>query len=112
MSAAFLQRVATRCARCPALIAFAVTESGKSMPVDVDPDVAGNVAVHVDGSGRVRARVVSAELPVQGFEHLHLPHFATCGALARTKPRADRSSSVVPLYRRRAARRQRSGMSS
>lgn len=104
MSTAYLEHVATQCGRCPARIVFARTDAGKSMPLDLVPDVAGNVAVHVDGSGRVRARVVSTDLPVQPFERLHLPHFATCGALA--KPAATRSGNVVPLYKRRAARRQ------
>jgi hypothetical protein len=100
---AFLRRLAVPCSRCPAVFVFATTAAGKSMPVDVEPDVAGNVAVHVDGAGRVRARVVTAELPVQPWEHLHLPHFATCGGLA--KPPAQRQDNVVPLYRKRAARR-------
>jgi hypothetical protein len=100
---AYLERVAVRCGRCPASFVFAITEAGRSMPVDVEPDVAGNVAVHVDASGRVRARIVSAELPLQPWEHLHLPHFATCGA--PSKPPARRQDNVVPLYRKRAARR-------
>jgi hypothetical protein len=100
---AYLERVARPCGRCPASFVFAVTEAGRSMPVDLEPDVAGNVAVHVDGAGRVRARVVTQELPVQPWERLHLPHFATCGGLA--KPPAQRQDNVVPLYRKRAARR-------
>lgn len=100
---AYLERAARPCGRCPATFVFAVTEAGRSMPVDVAPDAAGNVAVHVDGSGRIRARIVSAELPVQPWERLHLPHFATCGALM--KPPAQRDDNVIPLYRKRAAHR-------
>lgn len=99
----YLERVARPCGKCPAHFVWAATEAGRAMPVDLAPDVAGNVAVHVDGSGRIRARIVSAELPVQPWERLHLPHFATCGALA--KPPAQRIDNVVPLYRKRAARR-------
>jgi hypothetical protein len=100
---AFLERVARPCGRCPASFVFAITDAGRSMPVDVEPDVAGNVAVHVDGAGRVRARVVSKDLPVQPWEKLHLPHFATCGGMAKAP--AQRQDNVVPLYRKRAARR-------
>jgi hypothetical protein len=99
----YLQRLAGPCSRCPASIVFGITEAGRSMPIDVEPDIAGNVAVHVDGAGHVRARVVTKDLPVQPWERLHLPHFATCGGLAR--PPAQRSGNVVPLYRKRAARR-------
>ncbi len=104
VSTAVVRHAAVRCGRCPALIAFAVTEAGRSMPIDVEPDVAGNVAVHVDGAGRIRARVVSRDRPVQGYERLHLPHFATCAAAQRSPATA---SNVVPLYRKRAARRVR-----
>jgi hypothetical protein len=32
MSAAFLQRLAVRCGRCPGQIVFATTDAGRSMP--------------------------------------------------------------------------------
>jgi len=101
---AFLSRTAQRCGRCPALIVFVTTEASRSMPIDLVPDVAGNIAVHVDGAGRPRGRVVTTERPVAGFEQLHLPHFATCGA--HQGPAGRAGSNVVPLYRKRAARRQ------
>lgn len=108
---AYLARVARVCGKggCTARFVFATTDAGRSMPVDLEPDVAGNVAVHVDGAGRVRGRVVSKELPVQPWEKLHLPHFATCTGLTRTPPpdRPDRPDNVVPLYRKRAARHAR-----
>lgn len=99
----YLERVAQRCGRCPASFAFALTEAGRSMPVDLLPDVAGNVAVRIDDGGRVLARIVSDELPLMPWESLHLPHFATCGGL--TKKPAARRDNVVPLYRKRAAHR-------
>ncbi|MCU1590048.1 MAG: hypothetical protein JWP11_1304 [Frankiales bacterium] len=69
------------------------------MPLDLEQDVAGNVAVHVDGAGRAQARIVSADLPCATHEHLHLPHFATCG-----KPASTKGQVVVPIYKARAKR--------
>lgn len=102
MSTPYLQRHAQRCARCPALIAWGRTDAGKAMPVNLEPDPAGNVAVYVDGAGVIRARVVSHDLPLATFEHLHVPHFATCGQGSRPPARKD---NVVPLYRKREQRR-------
>ena len=87
---------------CGAWIAFALTPTGKRMPIDLDPDPAGNVAVRVDAHGVLRARVLAKGEQAEPGERVHVPHFATCGPVAANKPRAD---GVIPLYRKRAVRR-------
>lgn len=90
-----LRRKAVACRSCPARVAFAVTEKGARMPLDLEPDPAGNVAVYVDGSGTARARVVTAAEPLATYEQLHLPHFASCAA-ARPRTPAARPPAVAP----------------
>ncbi|MFB7776881.1 hypothetical protein [Streptomyces bauhiniae] len=68
----------TPCHDCRRPILWTITEAGKRLAVDPDPDPAGNTAVHRDGTGATRSRRPSAELPLCGWERLHMPHVATC----------------------------------
>ncbi|GAA2364819.1 hypothetical protein [Streptomyces carpaticus] len=73
--------LASTCRSCAAPIIWAVTPRQQRMPLDALPDPSGNVAVHRDVAGRLRARVVSGERPtLEGSERLHMPHFASCPA--------------------------------
>ncbi|MBK3597066.1 MULTISPECIES: hypothetical protein [Streptomyces] len=71
---------AHRCHRCHRPIRWTRTEAGRLLAVDPDPDPAGNAAVWRDGTGALRSRRPTAELPLTGWERLHLPHVATCPA--------------------------------
>ncbi|MGQ4358525.1 hypothetical protein [Streptomyces sp. SAS_272] len=66
------------CRDCRRLLLWTITEAGKRLAVDPDPDPAGNAAVWRDGTGTWRSRRPSADLPLTGWERLHMPHIATC----------------------------------
>lgn len=77
-----------RCDTCGARIIWTVTAAGRRMPVDADPDPAGNTAVYADVTGRLRSRAITTERPtLEGSEWLAMPHAATC---TRPRPRAPR----------------------
>lgn len=105
-----MSRPPTRpCQHCAEPIVFAITAAGRRQPLNPDPDPAGNVAVLRDATGTLRARVPSPDLPLMGYERLHMPHAATC-TRTRRRPAASPSlpAGVVDLatYRtRRKARR-------
>lgn len=62
------------CRRCNAKIRWLRTQNGKAMPVDADPNPAGNVIL-VDGY----AHVLHKDEPVPPDVARLYPHFATCG---------------------------------
>ncbi|MCL6734418.1 hypothetical protein [Streptomyces neyagawaensis] len=72
-----MKRYAT-CHDCHRPILWTITEAGKRLAVDPDPDTAGNTAIWRDGTGRWRSRRPSTDLPLTGWERLHKPHVATC----------------------------------
>ncbi|MDT0567877.1 hypothetical protein RM704_10415 [Streptomyces sp. DSM 3412] len=72
-----MKRLAT-CHDCRRPILWTITEAGKRLAVDPDPDSAGNTAVRCDGVGTWRSRRPTTELPINGWERLHMPHVATC----------------------------------
>lgn len=71
-------RHTTSCADCYREVLWTITEAGKRLPVDPEPDATGNAAVYRDGTGTTRSRRPSEELPLMGWERLHVPHIATC----------------------------------
>ncbi|MFE7236123.1 hypothetical protein ACFVAF_37025 [Streptomyces sp. NPDC057596] len=71
------------CDGCFAPIRWAITVNGKRQAVNADPDPAGNLAAHTDGTGTLKVRVLSAEWHA-------MPHAATC---SRPRPRTPRPSS-------------------
>ncbi|MFE0766115.1 hypothetical protein [Streptomyces smyrnaeus] len=79
-------RAAMRCPQCGRAVLWTVTEAGKRLLVDADPDPDGNTAVYQDGTGTYRSRRPSADLPVMGWERLHKPHVATCTPATRPAP--------------------------
>lgn len=68
-----------RCRSCQALILWAITENGKTMPVDRTPDPRGNLILtgnRVDGKDEVHA--ISSRDELKGDEVRYTSHFATC----------------------------------
>ncbi|MGA5496684.1 hypothetical protein ACPCSP_20215 [Streptomyces cinereoruber] len=73
-----------RCGRCGLDVLWTVTEAGNRLAVDATPNEQGNAAVRRDGTGTYRSRRPSDELPLMGWERLHMPHVATCEPSRRT----------------------------
>ncbi|MET9321920.1 hypothetical protein ABZX75_17260 [Streptomyces sp. NPDC003038] len=97
------------CMVCRAAVLWTVTESGKRMAVDPEPDEKGNTAVYRDGTGTYRSRRPSEELPRMGWEKLHIPHVATCAARRPAPDQARAQPGPLPpgvldlaAYRRKA----------
>lgn len=66
--------------KCGAQLRWAVTASGKRMPLDFEPDPAGNVHLTDAGQGR-KIAVVLGPLDRELFAEdapLYMPHHATC----------------------------------
>ncbi|WP_371517717.1 hypothetical protein [Kitasatospora sp. NBC_01300] len=72
------QRGLARCRRCGTAVHWTITAAGARLAVDVNPCTLGNTAVYRDGTGTIRSRRPTAELPLLSYERLHLPHAATC----------------------------------
>lgn len=90
---------------CGGPILWTVTSTGNRLPVDPEPNPAGNVAVYRDHTKTLRSRVVSAERPLETFERPAMPHFATCPRLQRqAKPDPP---GVVSLSAARDRKRRR-----
>lgn len=70
------------CKSCDARIIWAVTERGKSMPVDADPVAdevgGGNVQLVPQADGRAPLAKVLSVAAQFGKTNLRLSHFATC----------------------------------
>ncbi|MEU2487116.1 hypothetical protein ABZ593_21215 [Streptomyces sp. NPDC012617] len=98
-----------RCLDCRREVLWTVTDAGKRLAVDPEPDETGNTAVYRDGTGTRRSRRPSEELPLMAWEKLYVPHVATCPPRRKT---TQKSPAVLPpgvldlaAYRRRAGGR-------
>ncbi len=91
------------CGSCGARIVWAVTEKGNRMPVDADPNPAGNVIIlagvrapGLRGDSPV-VRVFANAEPTLGEEDIsidgkrYMPHHATCPNAADHRPRRTRT---------------------
>ncbi|MEU9777731.1 hypothetical protein [Streptomyces sp. NPDC047968] len=91
----------THCPSCLAPIRWTVTAAARRMAVNATPDPAGNVAVHTDGTGRVRSRALTRERPtLEHHEWKAMPHAATCTAPPRRRtgrPGARARQGVRPV---------------
>jgi hypothetical protein len=65
-----------RCRSCGAEVIWAKTEAGRPMPVDVEPDPAGNLHLWLDGNHEYRCAVIVESWP--DYRPRFRPHFATC----------------------------------
>lgn len=81
------------CRSCDAVVFWAKTEAGKSIPLDHAPTVSGNVVLSPVGGGARLARVIAGE-ELQAWRSegktLYISHFATCPSAAdwKSKPKA------------------------
>jgi hypothetical protein len=71
------------CRACGERIVFAVVGNKQGrppsrMPLNPDPDPAGNVAVYKEATGALVGRVLGKDKQPLGYERLMMPHFATC----------------------------------
>ncbi len=67
-----------RCRRCGTSVHWTITAAGARLAVDQGPSALGNTAIYRDGTGTIRSRRPTADLPLLPYERLHLPHAATC----------------------------------
>ncbi|MBA0053486.1 hypothetical protein E0L36_22180 [Streptomyces sp. AJS327] len=95
-----------RCPQCGEPVVWTVTDAGRRLAVNKEPDDDGNTAAYRDGTGTWRSRRPTDELPVARWEKLYMPHVATCEAQVQ---RRQRRPAVLPpgvadmsAYRRRA----------
>ncbi|MEV0586347.1 hypothetical protein [Nonomuraea sp. NPDC050310] len=65
---------------CGEPVLWTMTEHGRRMPVDAQPDELGNQAVTRDGTGRWKSRSLNGRdaRPPDPWEHTYRPHVATC----------------------------------
>lgn len=85
------------CPDCGQPVLTALTAAGRRQALNPQPDDRGNTAAYRDGTGTWRARVPTPELPILPYEHLHMPHPATCDRhLAQTRgaPPAGRTGTA------------------
>ncbi|MYS44080.1 hypothetical protein GTY23_23175 [Streptomyces sp. SID5998] len=80
-----------QCPSCFARIRWAITARGRRQAVNADPDPKGNLAAHVDHTGTLKVRVLTAERPtLEHAEWQAMPHAATCTS---PRPRTRQPSS-------------------
>jgi hypothetical protein len=94
-----------RCRDCARPIRWTRTEAGRLLAVDPEPDPAGNTAVWRDGTGAVRSRRPTDELPLCGWERLHMPHAASCPAAQTALPLPPGVTRLADHRRNRRTRR-------
>lgn len=95
------------CAACRQPVIWALTERNKRMPLDPEPDPAGNQAAYRDGTGRWLARQLGEGSEPFAYERRLMPHVATCtGPQQRRAPQAPAvlAPNVIPIT---SARRKR-----
>ena len=68
----------SRCSSCGAKIRWAVTDSGRRMPINPDPDELGNLYVWRSVDGGLRACSVFAQGGFPSGAKRAMSHFATC----------------------------------
>ena len=69
--------VKTKCRACGQPIIWATTKNDKMMPIDAEPDPAGNVELHGDRGVRF-ARVHAGPPGMFDDWTAYMPHHATC----------------------------------
>lgn len=80
------------CRSCAALIIWAETERGRSMPVDAQPSADGSIRLHAREQYRSPLAVVLPVAKRFGLTNLHTSHFATCPHAARWRQRGRAAS--------------------
>lgn len=73
-----------KCDNCPAQVRWAYTASGARMPLDPNPDPAGNFVIdRLDERNNEHGHVLKKDEDPVGLRYV--PHFATCPAKRRKK---------------------------
>jgi len=69
-----------RCRTCKAEIKWAITDAGRLIPLDIEPQADGNIrlAAALVYGGTPRAIVIPADRRGELAGELYRPHFATC----------------------------------
>jgi len=75
-----------RCQACDAPLRWAATTAGRRMPLNANPDPAGNVTLDDDGIARVWSGADLVRCREAG-RLLYMPHHATCPQSATFKRR-------------------------
>ncbi len=77
------------CRKCGKPIIWATTTAGNHIPIDAQPDPAGNQAVFKDVTGTVRTAQLRAGDQPEGWQRRGMPHFpaTTCTAPPEPPPR-------------------------
>ena len=100
------------CPDCGRRVLKVITAAGRAQLLDPDQNPKGNVALYQDGPGTWRARVPTEDYPALPYEHIHMPHPATCNkgprrppippapAIDRTSPTQASSVRSLADYRR------------
>lgn len=69
----------SQCRSCGAAIMWAVTPSGRTMPLDAEPTANGNIVIEEDGRAATLNKVTLAEMIAAGDPTpRRTSHFATC----------------------------------
>jgi hypothetical protein len=113
----FPPALATTCRRCAGPVVWAITDAnGQRMPLDPEPDEAGNQAVRRDEHGTVRTRQLRDGVEPEPWERRMVPHFPECERRRaeraerrsdRTLPAASLPPGVIDLAAARRRRRRR-----
>ena len=74
------------CPDCGQRVLKVITAAGRAQLLDHVPNPKGNVALYQDGPGTWRARVPTEDYPALPYEHIHMPHPATCTNRPRRNP--------------------------
>lgn len=66
------------CRSCDAPIIWALTTKKRRMPLDAEPNPAGNVELVPAGFGILPTAIVHQQPPMNPEHPIHMPHHATC----------------------------------
>lgn len=80
------------CRSCGAEIVWVLMDTGKTMPIDADPNPLGNVAVRrVGRDNELHGRVVTGTKPLDPTsERMGMSHFVICPAADKHRKRGRR----------------------
>ena len=103
-------RATCRICQDPIIFALVGNREGRPpsrMPLNPQPDPAGNVAVYRDAQRTLVGRVLGKDDHVLGYERLMMPHFATCAKPeppAKPPPLPDGVASIDTYRKTRHTR--------
>ena len=82
------------CNKCGRQIAWVRSENGKPVPIDPEPNDAGNCVLDYH-DGRLRLRVQGKGEPLEGVKYM--PHFGSCPVLlaVRKPPKPRKAKPTV-----------------